>query len=606
MICNSIIKIISLLLIIGLNWTGILAIGQIDQTLAYFNDSEDSQSNSLVISTLDFHLYSDSDFSPLVTLNQSASRAIDVVNDGSLGFRYTVYASNFSGDMDFCNALQLTANLDSGDPEYTGNLTGFTYNTGEFADPENWQFTAFLPEDAPDALENKTCSFKFIFEGVQLGECAGFSDIEEIENTINSGQWIIIEEMKINKVYYNVDREHGREYDNEWIEVYNPNDFPVDISGWLIEDNYLSDTIPSSDPIPALGFALITATESTFDAWEIPDEVIKIVLPDGRIGNGLGNCADMLVLRNTDRSIVDQMNWGIPNQEWPNYNDDLWNPGCDNVDKGHMLGRVPNGYDTDQASDFRDLALPTVSVSYYGSTWFCGRTYTINWRAINNNGNNNELLIDIIYITDNDRNGIISDGDNVYLVEEKIGNSGSYNLHICGAYCYLGYVWVKVIAYGPENFMVNDYDIGPRVYEPPVPEDDLDAIACPFELEGEEGIPIDIPDISPVDTVTPVQNGVNLINEGEIVESDIEEVLDEEAVEEISDEVLEDGTVAEEETTEEEIPEEEIPADEPVDEPADADEETIVETNEEIIEVIEEPVIEEPVVEDPVFEDQYY
>ncbi|MCK4520490.1 lamin tail domain-containing protein [Candidatus Parcubacteria bacterium] len=552
---TSIFRIVVLLMIIGLNWSGISAIGQ---TLAYFNDTEISGNTSITIGTLDFSLSSPGDFSPLATPDQSANRSIDVINDGTLGFQYQVYASDFSGDMDLCNALQLAANLDEGGAEYSGSLTGFTYNAGEFVEPENWEFIVSLPSDASPDLENKTCNFKFIFNGVQLGNCAGFMDIEEIENTISSGQWAVAEEIKINKVYYDVDADHGTEPANEWVELYNASDSPVDIADWTIEDNTSSDLLSGSTLIiPAYGYAVITGSSSTWDYWSIPGDVIKIVLSDGKIGNGLANDGDRLILKNASGYEVDAMSYGTDTY--------AFDPACPDVDEGHMLGRVPNGYDTDQASDFKDLEPPTVSVTYYSGTWYCGSTYTINWIAINNNGDDSELLIDIIYITDNDKNGTISDGDNVYLVEEKIGNSGWYDFYIdsCKGYCYYGYVWVKIIAYGPENFMVQGSDTGPRVFEPPVPESDLNAVACPFELEYEEDVPIDVPDISPVDTTSSEEDGV-----------EADEPADEPAI--IQDPVINVPDIDPIDTTSSE--EDGVEADEPADEPA----------------IIQDPVIDVP------------
>ena len=37
--------------------------------------------------------------------------------------------------------------------------------------------------------------------------------------------------------------------------------------------------------------------------------------------------------------------------------------GAVDVPEGHMLGRKPNGYDTNQANDFVDLAVPGASKS---------------------------------------------------------------------------------------------------------------------------------------------------------------------------------------------------------------------------------------------------
>lgn len=53
MIRKSIIKIISLLLFVSLNWAGLSAV--ID-TFAYYNDTETSLENSYSAGTLDFYL----------------------------------------------------------------------------------------------------------------------------------------------------------------------------------------------------------------------------------------------------------------------------------------------------------------------------------------------------------------------------------------------------------------------------------------------------------------------------------------------------------------------------------------------------------------------
>ncbi len=53
MIRNSVTKIIVLMMIIGLNWTGLSAVVQ---TIAYYNDTEDSTANSYTAGILAFIL----------------------------------------------------------------------------------------------------------------------------------------------------------------------------------------------------------------------------------------------------------------------------------------------------------------------------------------------------------------------------------------------------------------------------------------------------------------------------------------------------------------------------------------------------------------------
>ena len=255
------------------------------------------------------------------------------------------------------------------------------------------------------------------------------------------------EMLKINKVYYDVDSEHGEEGDNEWVEIYNPNNMAVDISNWNIKDNNQNDVIPASDPIPAHGFAVITGQSSTWDYWEIPDEVVKIVL-DSYIGNGLSNISDRVILMTPDTSIVDMMSYGGDTF--------AFDPSCPDVDEGHMLARVPTGYDTDTAADWQDLAPPGVELTYPvgGEIWWVGHHYDITWNATNPNGDDNEIGIDLYYSADS--------GSTWANIVQDTANDGVFNwrvpLHINGYYVPSDQARIKVVAIGPENFMVQDQD----------------------------------------------------------------------------------------------------------------------------------------------------
>jgi len=176
-------KFISIVLIISLNWTGLSAVGE---ALAAFFDNENSQSNIFSAGTLDFSLTSIANFSPNVTPIQTSSRSIGIANNGTLGFEYTVSATNFSGSS-LCNYLNLEANLDGGAPEYTGALIGFNFSAGQFLDPDNWVFIITLTS-SDSSLQGSSCNFVFLFNGVQIGG-TGFSDQETISNTVTAGAW---------------------------------------------------------------------------------------------------------------------------------------------------------------------------------------------------------------------------------------------------------------------------------------------------------------------------------------------------------------------------------------------------------------------------------
>ena len=243
--------------------------------------------------------------------------------------------------------------------------------------------------------------------------------------------------LVINEIYYDVDSRkacNNTEKDplNEWVEIYNPTENPIDISGWTIEDNGASDVIPPVPPILAGGFAIIAQNSSTWKFWNIPDpdEVIKIEL-GSKIGNGLDNNGDRVILRDLEGNIVDQMS----------YEEDtsIFNPappldaGGNTYDlpDGHSLGREPDGFDTDAASDFKDFSDPTpgqrttaprvkVYIPNGGEIWYIGKTYAIEWSAIDPLGDSNSLVIDIFYSKD-------SGATWFYQLADDLPNTGSYN-----------------------------------------------------------------------------------------------------------------------------------------------------------------------------------
>lgn len=271
------------------------------------------------------------------------------------------------------------------------------------------------------------------------------------------------EHLIINKVYYDLGTNYGVEPANEWLEIYNPTDMPIDISGWKIQDNKGQDIISTSTPIPvpAFGFALITGASTTFNYWSIPAGVIKIILSDGKIGgDGLDNDGDRIILKTPDGEEVDAMSYGGDTY--------AFDPSCPDVAKGHALGRVPNGFDTDKASDFKDLGPPGVAILHPNSSeliWV-GRSFTIQWTATNPNGNNNDLKIDLWYSGDNGFTwGKIATGTE---------NDGSYTWQVSlllGDYYVPSWTArIKVVAVGPENFMAQNWGISQQ-FCPPIDYD---------------------------------------------------------------------------------------------------------------------------------------
>jgi len=286
MIKKSLLKTVCLLIIIGLNWTGLLAV---DQASAFFSNNEDSNANTFTASTLDFSLSSPGDFSPSVLApGQSATRNISVNKDGSLDFQYNIQSVKTGGDDDFCDALQLEARLE-GEVKYNDSLMGFNLDFPVVigADgQDDWLFTVTLPTGVPETIQEKTCQFKFIFDGWQSNlpdSSAGFSDTEEITNLLQSGKWVIYPgDVVINELMWMGSYKKSKD---EWIELRNMTDSPIDIGGWQLtklsgkkNKEKLMLKIPSGKTIPAAGFFLISNFDKDKSAINVePDLVNKKV-----------------------------------------------------------------------------------------------------------------------------------------------------------------------------------------------------------------------------------------------------------------------------------------------------------------------------------------
>jgi len=159
---------------------------------------------------------------------------------------------------------------------------------------------------------------------------------------------LLLSSLLISEVYYNVSR--GEEPDNEWLIVYNTTDDYLDISGWQICDEKSCDELNPQEPIPPKSFAIITSEESTFNLWEIPEDMVKILLKDKTIGRGLNNDGDAVFIKRGEE-IIDALSYGKSTQ--------VFNPPCPSVDKGYSLIRISLERDTDTCTDFTK-SLPTL------------------------------------------------------------------------------------------------------------------------------------------------------------------------------------------------------------------------------------------------------
>ena len=139
-------------------------------------------------------------------------------------------------------------------------------------------------------------------------------------------------DILINEVQYDPPQSGHEEHRFEWVELYNPTNNVIEIQGWSLTDNVESDLVPSLT-LPQGGFAVIAASEG-FHA-NFPDfEGAVVFVQDGRIGNGLNNDGDCLILKDSSGDVIDAISYGDDSSSGTHH------PG---VAEGRSVERSPPG-----------------------------------------------------------------------------------------------------------------------------------------------------------------------------------------------------------------------------------------------------------------------
>jgi len=242
---KSFIKILSLLLIIGLNWTGLSAIGR---TLAYYLDNEDSNDNLFQATILDFSVTNKhiEDFIGMEALSEIEFASVVTKKTGSLNIQYEVNTEKISGDDNFCDALEMKVEH-NGVEKHDGSLLSFSAATT--TQLGTWEFELNLPVSTTNVPHGAECDVDLVFRGwrsdVVSFEESGFTDEERIQLRLTS-RTIVLNEFLPNPdgVAYGFDfgDDNSNMPQGEWVEIYNNSDSSFDLAEWYIKDSLESDT----------------------------------------------------------------------------------------------------------------------------------------------------------------------------------------------------------------------------------------------------------------------------------------------------------------------------------------------------------------------------
>ena len=117
-----------------------------------------------------------------------------------LNFQHVIEVEQVSGDTDFCEALKVEAYLNNS-LKYSGFLLDMSVDPTSFLDPfDKWMLYIGLDENALSSLSEQTCDFEYIISGWQENisvQGGGFSDIEKILDSVESGEWTFVEILSL-------------------------------------------------------------------------------------------------------------------------------------------------------------------------------------------------------------------------------------------------------------------------------------------------------------------------------------------------------------------------------------------------------------------------
>ena len=161
-------------------------------------------------------------------------------------------------------------------------------------------------------------------------------------------------DVVINEVMANPEYSQGTESDHEWFELFNRGNSEIILDGWTVVDNNQTVIIPTFT-LPSKDFLVIAATEEGFKE-NYPGFSGNLIILGRKIGNGLGNDGDRLILKDKNGE-VDKISWGNDNT--------ILNPAIPKTTtKGFSVERKPAGFDNNLASDFIIQTQPTPATEF--------------------------------------------------------------------------------------------------------------------------------------------------------------------------------------------------------------------------------------------------
>lgn len=263
-------KSVVLLLILGLNYFGLLAVGQ---TIAYFNDIENSAENTFSAGTLDFRLTKQnvSGFVGMENNGEIFHTSVAIPESGSMPMQYFAYSTSTSPG---CSEFRVRVKQNETEI-FNGPLPDFlSATTTVFG---TWKFEFDLPVGT-FVTQGDLCQANITFsawrEEIENPEESGFFDIEILSLNLTA------KTIVLNEVLAYPNSSHPYPANREFIELKNNGNAPVDVAGWKVSEmtaggvenkytittasgSYTASPYGDSTIIPAGGWLVLLLSDGT-------------------------------------------------------------------------------------------------------------------------------------------------------------------------------------------------------------------------------------------------------------------------------------------------------------------------------------------------------
>jgi len=273
-----------------------LGFSGVQQTNAYYNDVENSESNSFSATMLDFIL-TNNNLEKVIgpeALGEISHASVAMPEDDSLPMQYDVSTSvDITSNTDFCSGLTVEAKL-NGITKYNGPLPGLaSATTTTFG---SWEFRFDLPPNV-SIPHGAQCDVSVLFSAWRADIANKIDSSWHDEETLNIS--FTARMVVLNEIFANPNGGVAPK-DREYIELYNNGSTSVDTLGWQISE--IAGTTETFYPIVASG-AVSRQVQPYNGASTIISAGGFLVLEFGGSASHLNNDGDTVKLY--DNAITD-------------------------------------------------------------------------------------------------------------------------------------------------------------------------------------------------------------------------------------------------------------------------------------------------------------